>query len=57
MGTLLQTIGTDSLPTGRPRWRMVRPSRQRSCMEQLRCQVCAQPARTDNGYLFLAGPD
>ncbi|MET9387904.1 hypothetical protein ABZY09_44680 [Streptomyces sp. NPDC002928] len=30
---------------------------QRECMEQLRCQVCAQPARTDEGCLFLAGPD
>ncbi|MPY32235.1 hypothetical protein FNH09_13360 [Streptomyces adustus] len=55
-GRCSQNIGPDNLPTGRPRWRMVHPSRQRECMEQLRCQVCAQPARTDHGYLFLAGP-
>lgn len=55
-GRCSQNIGTDNLPTGRPRWRMVHPSRQRECMEQLRCQVCAQPARTKEGCLFLAGP-
>ncbi|MGW7824129.1 hypothetical protein ACWGLF_39895 [Streptomyces puniciscabiei] len=51
-----QTIGDDGQPTGRPRWRMVHPARQRQCMEQLRCQVCAQPARTASGIIFLAGP-
>ncbi|MGX1541140.1 hypothetical protein [Streptomyces adustus] len=56
-GRCSQYIGPDNLPIGRPRWRMVHPSRQRECMEQLRCQICAQPARTDHGYLFLAGPD
>ncbi|ORT61931.1 hypothetical protein [Streptomyces sp. CB03238] len=41
--------------TGRPRWRDVHPSRQRECMEDLRCQVCVQqPSRTAQGYLFLA---
>jgi hypothetical protein len=41
--------------TGRPRWRDVHPSRQRECMEELRCQVCVQqPSRTELGYLFLA---
>jgi hypothetical protein len=40
---------------GRPRWRDVHPSRQRECMEDLRCQVCVQqPSRTELGYLFLA---
>ncbi|MEU1601041.1 hypothetical protein ABZ468_52200 [Streptomyces sp. NPDC005708] len=55
-GRCSQTIGRDGLPTGRPRWRMVHPSRQRECMEQLRSQVCAQPARTHHGIVFLAGP-
>lgn len=40
---------------GRPRWRDVHPSRQRECMEALRCQVCVQQSsRTSLGYLFLA---
>lgn len=40
---------------GRPRWRDVHPSRQRECMEALRCQVCVQQSsRTALGYLFLA---
>ncbi|MEU6578168.1 hypothetical protein [Streptomyces sp. NPDC046805] len=56
-GRCSQAIGTDGLPTGRPRWRMVHPSRQRESMEQLRCQVCAQPARTRHGVIFLAGPN
>ncbi|MGW5248814.1 hypothetical protein ACWEQN_34240, partial [Streptomyces sp. NPDC004129] len=55
-GRCSQTIGADGLPTGRPRWRMVHPSRQRECMEQLRCQVCAHSARTRHGIIFLAGP-
>ncbi|MGX4695142.1 hypothetical protein [Streptomyces sp. JNUCC 63] len=55
-GRCSQTIGTDGLPAGRPRWRMVHPSRQRETMEQLRCQVCAAPARTRHGVIFLAGP-
>ncbi|MFF8946714.1 hypothetical protein ACF1A5_31550 [Streptomyces sp. NPDC014864] len=55
-GRCSQQIGVDGWPTGRPRWRMVHPSRQRECMEQLRCQVCARPARTRHGVLFLAGP-
>ncbi|MGW4623757.1 hypothetical protein [Streptomyces sp. NPDC004592] len=56
-GRCSQTIGADGLPTGRPRWRMVHPSRQRECMQQLRCQVCALSARTRHGIIFLAGPD
>ncbi|MEE1672206.1 hypothetical protein RCR19_43160 (plasmid) [Streptomyces sp. WAC07094] len=56
-GRCSQTIGADGLPTGRPSWRMVHPSRQRECMQQLRCQVCALSARTRHGIIFLAGPD
>ncbi|MGW1728610.1 hypothetical protein ACWCQK_37735 [Streptomyces sp. NPDC002306] len=56
-GRCSQSIGLNNLPTGRPRWRMVHPSRQRECMEQLRCQICAQPARTKQGCMFLAGPN
>ncbi len=43
-------------PTGRPQWRLMHPFRQRYCMETMRCQVCAEPARTPLGYIFLAGP-
>jgi hypothetical protein len=55
-GRCSQTIGAGGLPTGRPRWRMVHPSRQRETMLQLRCQVCARSARTRHGVIFLAGP-
>ncbi|MGA5418484.1 hypothetical protein [Streptomyces pseudogriseolus] len=41
---------------GRPQWRMMHPLRQRGCMQALRCQVCAGPARTPLGWIFLAGP-
>ncbi|MFF8978482.1 hypothetical protein ACF08A_16890 [Streptomyces cellulosae] len=44
-------------PTGRPQWRMMHPLRQRGCMQTLRCQVCAGPARTPLGWIFLAGPN
>ncbi|MGA5794115.1 hypothetical protein ACPC27_06365 [Streptomyces cellulosae] len=43
-------------PTGRPQWRMMHPLRQRGCMQMLRCQICAGPARTPLGWIFLAGP-
>ncbi|MFJ9862500.1 hypothetical protein ACIRVN_34190 [Streptomyces albogriseolus] len=43
-------------PTGRPQWRMMHPLRQRGCMQTLRCQICAGPARTPLGWIFLAGP-
>ncbi|MFE2621115.1 hypothetical protein ACFXKH_13165 [Streptomyces caelestis] len=43
-------------PTGRPQWRMMHPLRQRGTMQALRCQVCAEPARTPLGHIFLAGP-
>ncbi|MGW2937349.1 hypothetical protein ACWDA7_37230 [Streptomyces sp. NPDC001156] len=42
--------------TGKPLWRLMHPSRQRECMQAMRCQVCVQPAKTPLGYIFLAGP-
>ncbi|MFE6484939.1 hypothetical protein ACFVGN_18650 [Streptomyces sp. NPDC057757] len=45
------------MPTGDPLWRRVHPYRQRMTMQVLRCQVCAEPARTRLGFIFLAGPD
>lgn len=44
-------------PTGRPQWRMMHPLRQRGTMQNLRCQVCAERARTPLGFIFLAGPN
>ncbi|GGV45426.1 hypothetical protein GCM10010293_53440 [Streptomyces griseoflavus] len=44
-------------PTGRPQWRMMHPLRQRGTMQALRCQVCAERARTPLGFIFLAGPN
>ena len=44
-------------PTGRPQWRLMHPLRQRGCMQTMRCQVCAGPARTPLGWIFLVGPD
>ncbi|MER6633690.1 hypothetical protein ABT301_36690 [Streptomyces sp. NPDC000987] len=46
-----------NLPTGRPLWKLMHPSRQRETMQAMLCQVCVQPARTPLGYVFLAGPD
>ncbi|MBZ9641507.1 hypothetical protein [Streptomyces sp. PSKA30] len=45
------------MPTGKPRWKFMHPSRQRETMQELRCQVCVRPARTPCGFIFLAGPD
>jgi hypothetical protein len=42
--------------TGEPQWKLVHPHRGMVCMQTLRCQVCAQPARTSLGLIFLAGP-
>lgn len=50
-------VDADQRPTGKPQWRMMHPYRQRITMQTLRCQVCAEPARTPGGYVFLAGPD
>ncbi|KRD17906.1 hypothetical protein [Streptomyces sp. Root264] len=43
-------------PTGRPQWKLMHPYRQLMCMQALRCQICAQPARSPLGLIFLAGP-
>ncbi|MEZ7006406.1 hypothetical protein [Streptomyces sp. AD55] len=43
-------------PTGRPQWRMMHPHRQIMTMQNMCCQVCAGPARTRLGYVFLSGP-
>jgi hypothetical protein len=43
-------------PTGAPLWKFMHPYRQMAVMLAGRCQVCAQPARTRLGYLFMAGP-
>ncbi|GAA3885790.1 hypothetical protein [Streptomyces lannensis] len=43
-------------PTGAPQWKLMHPLRQRLTMQAMRCQVCAQPAKTPLGYFFLAGP-
>ncbi|MFH8977774.1 hypothetical protein [Streptomyces sp. NPDC017890] len=42
--------------TGEPQWKMIHPHRQIMTMQNMRCQVCAEPARTRLGYIFLAGP-
>ncbi|MEU5525266.1 hypothetical protein ABZ759_32795 [Streptomyces sp. NPDC047860] len=42
------TVDDLGRPVGRPQWRM---------MQALRCQVCAERARTPLGFIFLAGPD
>ncbi|WP_367318088.1 hypothetical protein [Streptomyces sp. HUAS ZL42] len=43
-------------PTGVPQWKLMHPYRQMMTMQALRCQVCAQPARSALGFIFLAGP-
>ncbi|MFD0501929.1 hypothetical protein ACFQ0G_01325 [Streptomyces chiangmaiensis] len=43
-------------PTGKPQWKLMHPYRQMVTMQAMRCQVCAEPARTPIGYFFLAGP-
>ncbi|MFF4795059.1 hypothetical protein ACFY2M_36145 [Streptomyces sp. NPDC001276] len=49
-------VDTDQRPTGKPQWRMMHPYRQRMTMQTMRCHVCAAPARTPLGFIFLAGP-
>ncbi|MFD5570643.1 hypothetical protein [Streptomyces cadmiisoli] len=44
------------MPTGVPQWKLMHPYRQMLTMLGLRCQVCAEPARTPAGCVFLAGP-
>ncbi|MFI1419928.1 hypothetical protein ACH4VX_18410 [Streptomyces sp. NPDC020731] len=45
-----------NMPTGEPQWRLMHPYRQMATMLKLHCQVCAGPARTSLGFVFLAGP-
>ncbi|MFE7400660.1 hypothetical protein [Streptomyces sp. NPDC057557] len=52
-GRCSQLIGRDGLPSGRPRWRLIHPARQRETMAQLRCQICVGRTRTPEGHLFL----
>lgn len=49
-------VDEHKMPTGKPQWRLMHPFRQRMTMQAMRCQVCAEPARTPLGYIFLAGP-
>ncbi|MFF4827979.1 hypothetical protein ACFY20_34330 [Streptomyces sp. NPDC001312] len=44
------------MPTGKPQWRLMHPYRQMVTMQAMRCQVCAERARTPLGFIFLAGP-
>ncbi|WP_369276007.1 hypothetical protein AB5J55_44275 [Streptomyces sp. R11] len=44
------------MPTGVPQWKFMHPYRQMLTMQALRCQVCAEQARTPLGFIFLAGP-
>ncbi|MFC9280846.1 hypothetical protein [Streptomyces collinus] len=44
------------MPTGEPEWKLMHPYRQMITMQTLHCQVCAKPARTPLGFIFLAGP-
>lgn len=51
-----QQVGSNGLPIGKPQWKLVHPARQRDCMQRLLCQICAQPARTPQGFIFLTSP-
>ncbi|MEU0786694.1 hypothetical protein ABZ341_34640 [Streptomyces sp. NPDC006173] len=60
-GVLFARVGWNEpddhgMPTGEPLWKFMHPHRQMMTMQTLRCQVCAQPARTSAGFIFLAGP-
>ncbi|MFE2335712.1 hypothetical protein [Streptomyces coelicoflavus] len=44
------------MPTGEPEWKLMHPYRQMLTMQTLHCQVCARPARTPLGVVFLTGP-
>ncbi|WP_055545670.1 hypothetical protein [Streptomyces kanamyceticus] len=48
-----QSLDEHGVPTGAPLWRMVNPIRQRETMLRLRCQFCREPARTQDGILFV----
>ncbi|MGW8066679.1 hypothetical protein ACVV2G_31455 [Streptomyces ziwulingensis] len=44
------------MPTGEPQWKLMHPYRQMLTMQTMHCQVCARPARTPLGFIFLTGP-
>lgn len=50
------SMGEGGMPTGEPRWKFLHPYRQMATMLAMRCQICAQQARTPLGWIFLAGP-
>ncbi|MEV6841645.1 hypothetical protein AB0N17_45810 [Streptomyces sp. NPDC051133] len=49
-------VDEHKMPTGRPQWKLMHPYRQMMTMQAMRCQVCARPAQTSLGFIFLAGP-
>ncbi|MFD7058381.1 hypothetical protein [Streptomyces sp. NPDC059906] len=49
-------VDNDGRMTGKPLWKMIHPHRQIMTMQNMRCQVCAGPARTRLGYIFLFAP-
>ncbi|MER5915485.1 hypothetical protein ABT124_34885 [Streptomyces sp. NPDC001982] len=49
-------VNSRKQPTGTPQWKLIHPFRQRITMQAMRCQVCAEQARTPLGFIFLAGP-
>ncbi|MFC9916305.1 hypothetical protein [Streptomyces sp. NPDC127197] len=49
-------VDNRKMPTGTPQWKLMHPYRQMLTMQALRCQVCAEQARTPLGFIFLAGP-
>ncbi|MGW8375381.1 hypothetical protein [Streptomyces sp. ODS28] len=50
-----QNPGHDRMPTGRPQFAMVHPSRQRESMDTMLCQVCiaARASHSAQGWLFV----
>ncbi|MDF3141081.1 MULTISPECIES: hypothetical protein [unclassified Streptomyces] len=52
----LNPLDDRGMPMGAPVWKDMHPYRQMGTMLGLRCQVCAGPAKTPLGYVFLAGP-
>ncbi|WP_328560821.1 hypothetical protein [Streptomyces coelicoflavus] len=46
-------VDDDGRMTGEPLWKMMHPHRQIMTMQNMRCQVCASPARTHLGHIFL----
>lgn len=60
-GVLYARVGRNEpnehgMPTGKPLWKFMHPHQQMMTMQALRCQVCAHPAKTRAGFIFLAGP-